>query len=949
MAGRRDHHATGQVGMQTRSALVCSYYAPHADRDSGSRRLLNLMRLLREDGWSVSFAASNGLGDAHHLRALRQQGIALYDASTQSMEELLSNFRFDLALFAFWPTAEYYLPMVRRHAPGTRVLVDSIDLNFLREARRVFVETNGHGPRHAPDGLLDAGYAAQMIAEINTYAAADGVLAISQKEADWINDLVGRRDRARLVPLSEDRKVSPLPFAKREGIVFVGNFQHAPNVDAVRFLCQSVVPKLDPALLAKHPIYIVGNALNDTVRSFGDTLPNVRMVGWVPSLDPYLERARVSVLPLTYGAGIKGKLVQALMTGTPTVSTTIGVEGLDLRDGDHVLVADDATEFAAAITRLLKDKPLWERLAVQGRKHVLKAYSLKAEETQFRDAVGALFKRQPGAALLPDMTREQFQARVNYQYHLQLMPHIREALHEAVPSNASVVVLSEGSDELLKLEGRRATPFLAGEQDGGSAGPPADSADAIDRLEGFRSEGADFLLVPRPAFWWMSHYEEFKDYLETHYQWVGKRHDSCLLYDLRTRATPDAAWRRSAAQTGTVDTDSIVRFPGPPREVAKKDSEPARLIAFYLPQFHPIPENDAWWGEGFTEWTNVAKASPLFEGHHQPHLPADLGFYDLRLADTRQEQAQMARAAGIHGFCYYHYWFQGKMLLERPFNDVLQSGKPNFPFCLCWANEPWSRRWDGRARDVLQPQSYSEEDDLAHIRWLLPVLADYRAIKIDGRPVFLVYQAKELPDPARTTEVWRQEVRKAGIADPYLIAVETGWDANWDATQVGFDAKVLFQPQFSALHNSGARIAVPDRPELRVFDYQRAWPVLANPPAVTYRRYDTVFPRWDNTARSNESAVVLTNSTPEAYEAWLRRAVTQVQHEPADQRIVFLNAWNEWAEGAHLEPDQAFGHAYLDATRRALNAVREPMATRRAGSRAPEFVTRRDGQLEARL
>jgi hypothetical protein len=360
----------------------------------------------------------------------------------------------------------------------------------------------------------------------------------------------------------------------------------------------------------------------------------------------------------------------------------------------------------------------------------------------------------------------------------------------------------------------------------------------------------------------------------------------------------------------------------PTLDDVRKGTEPARLIAFLLPQFHPIPENDKWWGEGFTEWTNVAKARPLFPGHHQPHVPADLGFYDLRLPDTRQEQVALAREAGIHGFCYYHYWFQGTRLLERPFNDILASGKPNFPFCLCWANEPWSRRWDGRARDMLQEQSYSEEDDLAHIRWLIPALSDERAIKIDGKPVFLVYHAKDLPDPASTADVWRREVANAGLPGIYLIAVETGWDAGWDATRAGFDAKVLFQPQFSMLHNLGERVTIPDRPELRVFDYQRVWPRLANPPAADYRRYQTVFPRWDNTARSNESGVVLVNSTPEAYEEWLRHAVERVQHDPLDHRMVFINAWNEWAEGCHLEPDLTYGHQYLQATRRALDAVR---------------------------
>lgn len=892
-------------------ALVCSYYPPHADRDSGSRRLLNLMRLLREDGWTVTFAASNGLGEPHHLRALQRQGIAIYDASKQPMTDLMATFRFDLAIFAFWQVAEYYLPVVRRHTPDTRVIVDSIDLNFLRDARRVFYEAEG-------TSLLDSRFAAQMIAEINTYAAADGVLAISQKETDWINDLTGRRDRAWLVPMSEDRRPSAVPFAKRSGIVFIGNFQHSPNVEAVRILCEQIVPRLDPAILAKHPISIVGNGLNETVRSFGEGLPHVRMVGWVPSLEPYLERARISVLPLPYGAGIKGKLVQALMTGTPTVSTTIGVEGLDLRHGEHVLVADTPEAFAAAITRLLSDRKTWERLAKGGRTQVLRDFSEEAEARRFRAAVAAVTDRPAGPPLLPDMSAEQFQERVNYHYHLQLMPHIRQVATRAVPAGGSVAVINEGSEEFLKLAGRAARPFS-------DNGRPADSAGAIGQLERLREHGASFLLVPKPAFWWLEHYRDFAQYLETHYSIAGRDSEACVVYDLHRRpAVRDAglAIKRESAgsRPGRATLDDL-----------RKGMEPARLIAFVLPQFHPIPENDRWWGEGFTEWTNVAKARPLFPGHHQPHIPADLGFYDLRLPDTRQEQVELAREAGIHGFCYYHYWFEGTRLLERPFNEILASGKPNFPFCLCWANEPWSRRWDGRARDVLQPQSYSEEDDLAHIRWLIPALSDERAIKIEGKPVFLVYHAKDLPDPAGTAEIWRREVEKAGLPGIYLIAVETGWDAGWDATRAGFDAKVLFQPQFSMLHNLGERVTIPDRPELRAFDYQRVWPRLANPPAADYRRYQTVFPRWDNTPRSNESGVVLVNSTPEAYEEWLRHAVERVQQDPLDHRVVFINAWNEWAEGCHLEPDLAYGHQYLQATRRALDAVRNRGAAAGAG------------------
>jgi len=188
-----------------------------------------------------------------------------------------------------------------------------------------------------------------------------------------------------------------------------------------------------------------------------------------------------------------------------------------------------------------------------------------------------------------------------------------------------------------------------------------------------------------------------------------------------------------------------------------------RAIALYLPQFHPVPENDEWWGRGFTEWRNVAKAKALFPGHYQPHLPADLGFYDLRLPEVREAQAELASQHGIHGFCYYHYWFNGRRILERPFNEVLESGKPDFPFCLCWANENWTRVWDGGERNVLLEQHYSFEDDLAHIRSLIPAFKDPRYIRINGKPLFLVYRTELLPDPAKTAALWQKEAIKAGL------------------------------------------------------------------------------------------------------------------------------------------------------------------------------------------
>jgi lipopolysaccharide biosynthesis protein len=363
----------------------------------------------------------------------------------------------------------------------------------------------------------------------------------------------------------------------------------------------------------------------------------------------------------------------------------------------------------------------------------------------------------------------------------------------------------------------------------------------------------------------------------------------------------------------------------PPGSDADSSAD-VRLVAFYLPQFHPIPENDAWWGEGFTEWTNVRRASPLFPGHEQPRRPGELGYYDLRDPEIRARQAELARDHGIDAFCYYHYWFDSKRLLERPFDEVLDRGEPDLPFALCWANEPWSRRWDGSEDEILQAQTYTLEDDLTHIRALLPALADPRALTVEGKPLLIIYQGHALPDPGATVDVWQNEVVRVGLPGLHLMTVETGFDEGWDATAVGFDAKVRFQPQFSVLRRAPSR-DVPEHPTLRVFDYDTAWPVLDELPDVPYPTCETVFPAWDNTPRRGDGGWVLHDPTPEAYGRWLVRAVERARRRPPAQRLVFINAWNEWAEGAYLEPDERHGRAYLEATR-AARADR-PVATTR--------------------
>lgn len=925
--------------MNSRRALVCSYSAPAPDRDSGSQRMMDFIEFLCEAGWHVEFLATN-FTDQPQARILRQRGISVHSA--EMLDELPAEGRFDLVLAAFWPVAELVTPIVRRRSPSTRVLVDSVDLHFLRTGRRLFGDDAASGGR-----LLDDDFGAQMIGELNCYAAADLVLTVSAKEAGKLEDLLGQRTLVACAPDCEELPASQVPFADRRGMLTVGSYQHPPNVQAVEYLCREILPLVSPELLAEHPVYVVGNALDERVRRYGTNLPNVRMVGWVPTVTGYFERSRISVVPLRYGAGTKRKMVQALMSGTPTVSTSIGAEGMNLRHEEHVLVADTPQAFADSIERLISDETLWTRLARNGRAHVLQGHSRDFAKARFLEAVDLVLQQRPKGILLTDGGRDCYNQRLLYQDSLnrnerpellrakedgsQLLSRIQQMLIEVVPPEAKVLVISKGDDELLNAHCGQASHFPQTD-DGRYAGyHPGDSGEAIRHLERLRQDGADFLLIPVTSLWWLEFYREFAAHLQR-YRLVSERQNAGFVFDLREvksgssaddsgrdAAMPDVGMLRQPSTSDSALSPAI-RVTG--REYGKEfdhvasNDTTARLIAFYLPQFHPIPENDEWWGEGFTEWTNVAKAQPQFPGHHQPRLPTDLGYYDLRLSETRAAQAELARAYGIHGFCYYHYWFHGKRLLEHPFNEVLASGEPDFPFCLCWANEPWSRRWDGRPHDVLQPQTYSAEDDLAHIHWLIPALTDRRAIQVEGKPLLLIYQARDLPEPARTVATWRHEAEKAGLEGLYLMAVETGWDAGWDATQVGFDAKVLFQPQFSML-STVPRLMV-ESSRLRVFEYQQAWPVLANPEPVSYLRYDTVFPMWDNTSRKGEEGWVVHNGTPEAYEEWLKMAIERTLDRPPDQRIVFLNAWNEWAEGCHLEPDRQHGLAYLEATRRAL-------------------------------
>lgn len=360
----------------------------------------------------------------------------------------------------------------------------------------------------------------------------------------------------------------------------------------------------------------------------------------------------------------------------------------------------------------------------------------------------------------------------------------------------------------------------------------------------------------------------------------------------------------------------------------------ARVIAYYLPQFHPIPENDYWWGKGFTEWTNVGKAKPLFRGHYQPRVPADLGYYDLRMPEIREAQALMARDTGIEGFMYWHYWFgNGRRVLERPFNEVLQSGKPDFPFCLGWANHSWTNHsWNSttqwKKEKFIIEQSYPGVKDInAHFYHLLTAFQDKRYLKIENKPIFLIYDPLNLPNPTEFINIWQELSIKNGLNGIHFIGLAGGWLSNYQKVlNLGFDA-VNTNGQWNAESELKGKYLKLIRHKiinsfggitLDKYKYEDIIKYLFSEFDKKEQAYPTIIPQWDRSARSGRRASIYYGSTPKLFRQHLEQALELINHKDQQHKILFLKSWNEWAEGNYIEPDIVFGHDYLDHLKDAL-------------------------------
>jgi len=346
-----------------------------------------------------------------------------------------------------------------------------------------------------------------------------------------------------------------------------------------------------------------------------------------------------------------------------------------------------------------------------------------------------------------------------------------------------------------------------------------------------------------------------------------------------------------------------------------------RVIAFYLPQFHPIPENDAWWGKGFTEWTNVGKAKPLFKGHYQPHVPADLGYYDLRMTEVREAQAEMARYAGVEGFCYYQYWFAGKQLLERPFNEVLTSGKPDLPFCLCWANETWSGIWHGSPNKILIEQTYPGiEDYTKHFYANLDAFRDDRYIKVDNKPIFCIYSPFKIPDINAFLGCWKELALKNGIKGIHFIGLAFKENEAKQLLKLGFDAvniswqKTVMIEDYTAkfVWNKFSEILFKGKLKFSIWDYKMCAQKFTSKLDGELNFYPTILSGWDNSPRSGRRGLIFKNYTPENFDIHVKKVLNKTILKPYETNIIFLKSWNEWAEGNYVEPDLKYGWDFLN-------------------------------------
>ncbi len=512
------------------AVLVAAPKIPEPDTESGSRRTFDIIHFFLTNGWNVTLAIP-GPPSVETRRAWDDLGVEVVAASGQEFDRRIESTHFSLAWIAFWQVADALIPTLRTGSPTTRIVVDSVDLHFLRRSRERLQVGD-------PVRYLSPDHGLEFSRELNAYASADAVVTVSDREASLLEDLLGSRVPLLCLPDAEELPRFPRSFGERRGMLFVGSFRHPPNRDGLSWLCESVLPRLDQRLRSEHPLVVVGLGADSELQARIGKVSGVEFVGWAPSLEPYLEGCRISVVPLRYGAGTKRKLIQSAMAGLPSVSTPIGVEGLALGEGVGVLVAERAETFAASVGLLLQDQALWERLSRGGRRAILRRHHRNRVQSEFENIVARVLQLK--ARSFEDSLPKDWLLQWLRQSYPILTERLRTAVAAVVPDGSKVAVVSKGDPALLRMGNREGVHFPR-QADGLPAGfHPPDSNWALSHLRELFRTGVRFLVLPAVSFWWLDHYRCFGNFLAERSVLLFDDADTGRIYDLRSME--DAAW-----------------------------------------------------------------------------------------------------------------------------------------------------------------------------------------------------------------------------------------------------------------------------------------------------------------------------------------------------------------------------------------------------------------------
>ena len=801
------------INNNKKTIVIIDDRIPEFDKSAGARSTLHIIQTYKELGLNICFLPDNFNPIEPYSQHLRDIGVKLLTDINIDSEKIfklwLKNYakKIDYIFLSRPLVCQKYLKEIKKYK-NIKILYYGQDLHFLREQRTYEITKDLK--------YLEKSKSSKKI-EYEIIKNADVSYFPSVVEKDLLKKDFPAKD-IEVIPVyayATDNLPAPQKFEDRKDILFVGGFWHAPNADGLKWFVNEIFPQI-VKVIPDIKLNVAGSNVTDEIRQLQST--NINILGFVSDeeLQNLYKTTRVVIAPLRYGAGMKGKVVEALYNQAPIITTNIGAEGIENRN-NVITIANESDDFANKLIELYTNKDKNEYAANNSINIIKKQFSKKYMN----------------------------------------------------------IILSKGLAKTKKSNILRKIFSIINEYNNNK------------KQKVVYILGKRFIIKPEIS---QAQKDEYIDYVLNNQQ----------------------------------DKTNFVKITTTP---FKRKADTPKLITFYLPQFHSFEENDNWFGKGFSEWSNAAKAVPQYTGHYQPHLPIDVGFYNLETTDILKRQIELAKMYGIYGFSFYYYWFSGKKIMEKPIEAFLKDKSLDMPFFMFWANEHWTRLWgDGQQDEILYRQELKDDDAEKFMADILPYMKDERYIKIDNKPVLIIYNP-ELYD-LKVFDKFIKDIRRIArdndFSDLYICTIRKPsmdkFNLKSPLDKYGLDAIVEFMPSgLTPDFMPKTPLIMNEKFNGRCFDVEDYVMSEKYNFETNCQIYKGLFPHWDNTARKCYIDAYIFESTPQLYKSWLKGCIDWTkQHNKDTEQFVFINAWNEWAEGAHLEPDQKYGYAYLQATKEAL-------------------------------